>query len=143
MTQRTYAPPLEHRPRPLVVNQTPCRTGLFLILILLGTAVLGVDRYLTNDAVRRVEDVEAWGVRETAQIIATNDAQARTVYAMRTNEVLAGQVRLLQERLDNLSQEGLKLLQENIGLRTLLGTDLFGPIPEGPVVTPITPDIET
>jgi hypothetical protein len=119
MTTPTYAPPLENypRPRPLVLNKTPCRTGLFLALILLGTAVLTVDRYLTNDAVRRVEDVEAWGTRETAQIIATEASQARVMYAVRANEILAGQVRLLQQRVDEAETAGAQLMLENMTLK--------------------------
>jgi hypothetical protein len=150
MTTPTCAPPLDYRPRPLVVNKTPCRTRFFLFLILVGAAVLSVDRYLTNDALRRVEDIETWSTRETAQIIAAESAQARTVYALRTNEVLAGQVRLLQERLDGLTAESVKLLRENLILRSVFeeAADTAGACPfqgplQGPVVTPPQLDKET
>lgn len=119
MSQRTSAPPLDYipTPRPLVINKVPCRTGLFLFLILLGTAVLTVDRYLTNDAIRRVSEVEEWGTRETAQIIETQNAQARVMYAVRANEILAGQVKLLQQRVDEAETAGAELMLENMTLK--------------------------
>jgi hypothetical protein len=139
MTQRTYAPPLENipQPRPLVINKTPCRTGLFLFLILLGTAVLTVDRYLTNDVVRRAEDIETWTTREMAQIKAADDAQARVMYAVRANEILAGQVRLLQQRVDEVTTDAAQLLLENMELKGLMSQ---APITGPTVITPADKD---
>ncbi len=113
----TSAPPLDYRPRPLVVNKVPCRTGLFLALLVLGTAVLSVDRYLTNDVVRRVEDIETWSTRELAQIKATQEAQSLATILSHSNVILAGQVKLLQQRVDDSETAGAELMLENMTLK--------------------------
>lgn len=140
MPKPTYAPPLENypRPRPLVINKTPCRTGVFLAFIVLATAVIGVDRYLTNDALRRVDDFESWHAERMAQIKTVNDAQNRMMYSVRVNEVLAGQVKVLQSRLDEAETVGAQLMLENMTLKGFYPpADTTGPT----VITP--PDRDT
>ena len=139
-------------------GSTSCRSWLLLLFVLVCSAVVGIDRYLTVDSVRLCMDGNKYNNEELAHIRETQIAQVSAgnylryvaifgdnlARAEQANKVLSGiSQRLLKENLElNHCQRVISNYNDKL-IQTLLDKGLELPIPDAEPTLTIPPPVST
>lgn len=97
-------------------NGYPCRSWILLLFVLVVCAVVGLDRYLTKDAVKLCMESNRYNCEELGQIRETQNAQVCVGYGLKIAETLAAQVEIDRKVLDFTSTLAKRLAEENVQL---------------------------
>lgn len=90
-----------------------CRPSILLFFVLSCCAVVGVDRYITTDAVRLCREANLYNCEELAKIQATQNAQVAVGDHLRAIRVLSDQLDAAVKVGGALARQVRELQQDN------------------------------